>query len=242
MTGTARCRSCSPGQPRWRPAASGCSPRQRASPGPRGTWRLLGAAMETAAVERMTRSIGMVGRAVPHGPRRRVYAGKQGTRPLRSGGGGPVRDFPDAGGPARRIAAAVFRCRPDWRVRRHPVGRLPRRDGLGARPEVHRRPAAAAANRAGRCRTAPACPAPACPADRLTSRVMAPTTAPPTRTRSQSPAGNVSCCYPPCSPTASHGGSSSRQNGLAACQISRILSGSRSGKGEADTSRDISSR
>ncbi len=87
-------------------------------------------------------------RAVPGRPRRRVRASRPDPGRRRVRGSDPGGNPGAARGPAAPGRRRSLRRRSARRVGRHPLGRLPRWDGLGPRPEIHRRPAAAAAHRA----------------------------------------------------------------------------------------------
>ena len=142
-TATARCRSSSPARPRWPPAGSACSPRPPAEsrPGPQPGPARRGHGDGRVRADDAPHGHGR--RAVPDGPRRRVHPGRQGAG--RARGGGRAAGTPRCAAGAAGSSAALSGAALLGRVRRHPLGHLPRRAGLGRRPEVHRRPAAAAA-------------------------------------------------------------------------------------------------
>ena len=97
--------------------------------------------MEAAAFERMTRRMGMAAEPYRVGPGRRLHPGRPGAVRARGGRRGARPDRRRRG----RAISALSGASLLGRLRRHPVGHLPRRAGLGRRPEVHGRPAAGTA-------------------------------------------------------------------------------------------------
>ena len=123
-----------------------------AESGPARNLALLGQITEMLAFERMTRRIGLVAEPFRTG-RGGAYIRAGQVLGAAGATGAALSATPAVpAGRVRRILAAASGARPARRVGRHPVRCLPRRDGLGPRPEVHGRTAAGAAGRAHRAR------------------------------------------------------------------------------------------
>ncbi len=104
---------------------------------------LFGVGLELASFHVMTRRIGMVAEPY-HSGRAGVYL-KAGEVLAALGVSRLAGRRPQQSRPAQQSRQRAVRRRPARRLRRHPLWHLPRRAGLGQRPEVHRDPTARAA-------------------------------------------------------------------------------------------------